>query len=152
LRYYDPSTCRWVTPDPIGIEGGSNLYAYVLNNPLTYFDLLGLSPEVDSWMSYEVDKISSRMQEREAPTRDRDTRPRGNWDNIKDSFSAFASRAGKSFVNPEDIALAPMVFCLEFDHECAILCLEYNHVYRMIFVKRLIDWHLRRWISFRFCT
>jgi hypothetical protein len=84
------------------MEEGPNFYAYVLNNPLTYFNLFGLSPEVDSWMSYEVDKISSRMQEREAPARDRDTRSRGNWDTLKDSFSAYASRGGKSFVNPED--------------------------------------------------
>lgn len=42
-RYYDPSIGRWVTPDPIGREGGPNLYAYVLNNPLSHFDLYGLS-------------------------------------------------------------------------------------------------------------
>jgi len=41
-RYYDPQTIRWVTPDPIGFDGGPNLYAYVLNNPLTLFDLYGL--------------------------------------------------------------------------------------------------------------
>ena len=48
LRYYDPSTAVWITPDPIAQEGGLNLYSYVLNNPLAYFDSLGLSPEVDS--------------------------------------------------------------------------------------------------------
>ncbi|MEI8365431.1 MAG: RHS repeat-associated core domain-containing protein [Parachlamydiaceae bacterium] len=41
-RYYDPDTGRWVTPDPIGREGGPNLYAYVLNRPLTHHDLYGL--------------------------------------------------------------------------------------------------------------
>ena len=41
-RYYDPETGRWVTPDPIGREGGPNLYAYVLNSPLTHIDLYGL--------------------------------------------------------------------------------------------------------------
>ncbi len=42
LRYYDPSTGRWTTPDPIGFADGPNLYAYVHNNPLTHFDLYGL--------------------------------------------------------------------------------------------------------------
>jgi len=41
-RYYDPHTLRWVTPDPIGYEGGPNLYAYANNNPLIHFDLYGL--------------------------------------------------------------------------------------------------------------
>jgi len=44
-RYYDSLIGRWLTPDPIGREGGPNLYAYVLNNPLTHFDLYGLSSE-----------------------------------------------------------------------------------------------------------
>ena len=41
-RYYDAGTGRWVTPDPIGREGGPNLYAYVLNRPLTHVDFYGL--------------------------------------------------------------------------------------------------------------
>ncbi len=42
-RYYDAATGRWTTPDPIGFEGGANLYAYLLNNPLTHIDLYGLA-------------------------------------------------------------------------------------------------------------
>lgn len=41
-RYYDPKTFSWTSPDPIGFEGGPNLYAYVMNNPLTHIDLYGL--------------------------------------------------------------------------------------------------------------
>ena len=41
-RYYDPSTSRWVTPDPLGFDAGPNLYAYVMNSPLTHIDLYGL--------------------------------------------------------------------------------------------------------------
>ncbi|MGK5595405.1 MAG: RHS repeat-associated core domain-containing protein, partial [Parachlamydiaceae bacterium] len=37
-RYYDPTLGRWLTPDPIGYEDGSNLYAYVHNNPCFYSD------------------------------------------------------------------------------------------------------------------
>lgn len=44
-RYYDPQTARWISPDPIGREGGPNLYAYVLNRALTHSDLYGLYPE-----------------------------------------------------------------------------------------------------------
>jgi len=42
LRYYDPDLGRWISPDPAGFEDGPNLYAHVHNNPLKYFDMLGL--------------------------------------------------------------------------------------------------------------
>lgn len=41
-RFYNPSQGRWLTQDPLGYQGGPNLYAYVSNNPLTHFDLYGL--------------------------------------------------------------------------------------------------------------
>lgn len=41
-RWYDPSTARWLTRDPIGYEGGSNLYGYVGGNPVGGVDPSGL--------------------------------------------------------------------------------------------------------------
>jgi RHS repeat-associated protein len=43
FRYYNPQTGRYITPDPIGLEGGINLFAYVANNPVNLIDLWGLS-------------------------------------------------------------------------------------------------------------
>ncbi len=43
-RYYDSSTGRYIRADPIGSEGGINLFAYVHNNPVNFFDLWGLYP------------------------------------------------------------------------------------------------------------
>lgn len=40
-RVYSPGLGRFMQPDPIGTEGGLNLYAYVLNDPLTNTDPLG---------------------------------------------------------------------------------------------------------------
>jgi RHS repeat-associated protein len=45
LRYYNPSTGTWVTPDPLGDADGPNLYAYVHASPLVYYDSLGLSAD-----------------------------------------------------------------------------------------------------------
>ena len=41
-RYYEPNLQRWLNRDPIGENGGLNLYAYVGNNPINYYDPLGL--------------------------------------------------------------------------------------------------------------
>lgn len=41
-RAYDSEHGRWISRDPIGENGGLNLYGYVGNNPLRYLDPLGL--------------------------------------------------------------------------------------------------------------
>ncbi|OAK89981.1 hypothetical protein AB851_17255 [Ralstonia pseudosolanacearum] len=47
FRAYDPGTGRWVSRDPIGEEGGINLYTYVEGNPVSSADSLGLCPDCD---------------------------------------------------------------------------------------------------------
>jgi len=41
-RYYDPSTGRYLTPDPIGLDGGMNLFVYAGGNPVMGTDPSGL--------------------------------------------------------------------------------------------------------------
>ena len=40
-RYYNPNTGRWLSRDPIGEAGGLNVYAFVVNDPLSFIDPLG---------------------------------------------------------------------------------------------------------------
>jgi RHS repeat-associated protein len=41
-RYYDPTTSRYLTPDPIGMAGGINFFTYVQSNPVNWYDSQGL--------------------------------------------------------------------------------------------------------------
>ena len=44
-RWYDSEIGKWTTKDPIGVEGGNNLYQYVQGNPVNGVDWRGLCEE-----------------------------------------------------------------------------------------------------------
>jgi RHS repeat-associated protein len=44
-RYFDPTTGRFVSEDPIGFNGGMNFYRYVRNSPVNLNDPFGLWPQ-----------------------------------------------------------------------------------------------------------
>jgi RHS repeat-associated protein len=43
FRYYDPEIGRYISPDPLGLSGGLNYYAYGVN-PIGWIDPMGLKP------------------------------------------------------------------------------------------------------------
>jgi uncharacterized protein RhaS with RHS repeats len=49
--FYNPTTGRWLSRDPIGERGGVKLYSLVANAPTLKHDILGLSDESENWKS-----------------------------------------------------------------------------------------------------
>jgi len=62
-RYYSPKMCRWITVDPIGFEGGSNLYTFLNNNPLNLADFYGLYPEKFSDLHFSLEEDMNHFDE-----------------------------------------------------------------------------------------
>ena len=42
-RYYNPNLSTWINRDPIGYQGGNNLYGYVGDDPTSQTDPTGLA-------------------------------------------------------------------------------------------------------------
>ncbi len=53
-RYFNPQTGRYLTPDPIGLNGGVNLFIYANANPINFVDLSGLDAIYIHYDDYPV--------------------------------------------------------------------------------------------------
>lgn len=61
-RYYDPDTGRYLTPDPIGLEGGINPFVYSLNNPSNLVDPYGLTAmEIAGPIAIAISQLDSPL-------------------------------------------------------------------------------------------
>ena len=53
-RYYNPELGRYMEPDPIGLEGGLNMFAYAGSNPVMNVDPSGLSYDPNGVLNYHI--------------------------------------------------------------------------------------------------
>ena len=93
-RFYDPAHGRWLNRDPLGPEGGVNLYAYSSNDPIGRVDPLGLvDTGYDSFGSL-WDKVKDRAN--------------SLWNSVKDNASRLSNsakdRAGRLWNSAKDRA------------------------------------------------
>jgi insecticidal toxin complex protein TccC len=80
-RYYASWLCRWVSADPAGDVDGLNRYAFVGNNPLSYFDSGGTTrtpSELRHIVAQQIKFLGSSQQ---------------NLNNVKKQFSDLTSPA-----------------------------------------------------------
>ena len=69
LRYYNPSTGRWLNRDPIGERGGQNLYSILKNEAVNSVDALGLKcctdakiAEGEKWLNARFNEASNKAK------------------------------------------------------------------------------------------
>jgi len=64
-RWYDADVGRFISRDPIGVEGGINLYSYSSSNPVVFVDPYGEFPElaflVEKMMGWLLEKGFKKM-------------------------------------------------------------------------------------------
>src|SRR5215469_12955579 len=67
-RYYDPSVGRFISEDPIGINGGVNFYRYVRNSalnmtdPAGLYELKGFSPVDVAQMTIAIGQLVAKLR------------------------------------------------------------------------------------------
>lgn len=62
-RYYSPFFVKWITCDPIGMFDSTNLYGFVLNNPIKYIDPTGLESATNEEVSMEPMNIHGNISQ-----------------------------------------------------------------------------------------
>jgi RHS repeat-associated protein len=68
-RYYNPELSRWLNKDPIGEEGGFNLYCMVGNDAIYYWDYLGRETgyhEIGRAIQEDREKYAKKQAENKA--------------------------------------------------------------------------------------
>lgn len=63
-RYYLPWLARWLSADPIGVEGGLNVYEYGNSSPITFSDTGGFDPEDEIKPDSFLEKIRGKLSPR----------------------------------------------------------------------------------------
>ena len=126
-RLYDPFTARWICRDPIGENGGLNLYGYVSNAPISLCDLSGL--EVRPLNKGEIRLIHLAVKEFRvtSPNFAKDVLQLLANGLIKVDSEAVKSTGGGAYVHrsfnegiyiaPKSFAFSPLVFNRMLAHE-----------------------------------
>ncbi|XOB63793.1 RHS repeat-associated core domain-containing protein [Campylobacterota bacterium DY0563] len=64
-RYYDPTSQRFLSPDPIEFMSGDyNFYRYVGNEPINYVDALGLKKCASAKTKKKLNKLTKKLQKK----------------------------------------------------------------------------------------
>ncbi len=95
-RYYQPTIGRFVSPDPIGIDGGINLYGYVEGDPIGYVDPDGLAKQKPN---YTPNNPRKPVPDHKKPDgRQRNMKPDGGEEHSRRPKGGFRKRCLPLFI------------------------------------------------------
>ena len=110
MRWYDAEMGRWLSKDPIGLNGGLNLYTFCGNAPIHFADPLG----EDWWNDHIVDPLTEGIQahwNRNKGLNDPAKLPKSpaeaarlKWKKLPASKSVYHNRHGKTnskYISPD---------------------------------------------------
>jgi RHS repeat-associated protein len=60
-RYYDPTTGRFLSEDPVRFDGGLDFYPYASNNPANLTDPFGLCPPLNKCAQRILDTVNNQF-------------------------------------------------------------------------------------------
>jgi len=107
-RYYDPRTGRYLTPDPIGLEGGIDPFVYTENNPVNWVDPEGLRGLGGGGRSIRYPK--SRRESNTELIRDAVSGPDNKMHQMPDKQN--------DFIPPTDWLPSWELYCKKYDPKC----------------------------------
>jgi RHS repeat-associated protein len=92
-RYYAAWIARWTACDPIGIEGGLNIYCYGSSSPCNYFDPTGAAPKkYEEQRARDTAAKAKEMRQNLAEAKNKGYAP----DPMQDRASKMAKKRGKT--------------------------------------------------------
>ncbi|MFG6207334.1 RHS repeat-associated core domain-containing protein [Pseudomonas retamae] len=96
-RYYAPWVQRWVSADPAGDVDGLNLYGFVGNNPLRYFDVQGQqrTPSELLTVTKDYETLLGAVERR----LDKSIYQLGHLNRTRDIYRSSGKRAALTFLN-----------------------------------------------------
>lgn len=100
FRYYSPEFGRWLSKDPIGEQGGLNLYGMTGNDPLNRFDVLGQSSFPVGWMTPIPDATPDWL-----PKMSNITKAIG-WEHLGKLFDVWFSKPASTISESNKVGLA----------------------------------------------
>lgn len=69
FRYYEPETGRYISPDPIGLAGGINIFEYANSNAMELVDPTGENPIIKKIIKEVLEKNSRTKETKKGANR-----------------------------------------------------------------------------------
>lgn len=107
-RYYLPWLGRWLSADPIGIQGGINIYVYGSSNPVSYQDQKGTKPTKEEETEKKIEHLEEKqkaLKEEEGQIPSQQERLRKEKENLVSKATQIAQEQEKLSIEQKELTI-----------------------------------------------